>query len=296
MASLTKPEFMSMKSREIDSAMRTVLGQVFVNMPWSSIGQYFELVVENRMNVELGFSASDLESCSPGDVCDAVSKIRETGGRVSFHGPFWDMISGSIDPLIRKVCAQRFDSFFQLVERVLPERVVLHTGFDPRHHLGHLGQFIDNCFSTFDPFVRRAELLKCPLAIENVFEEGPQLHVELLERLNSSCLGFCLDCGHQHSFSRTPLEEWLQATWAYLKEVHLHDNDGSSDAHLPVGAGTVDFDYLFGFFVQKRIAPLLTVEPHTVDHLYDTLAGLAGLASFDHFLGACRKDSSSGKN
>ena len=115
------------------------------------------------------------------------------------------------------------------------------------------------------------------------------MHLELLERINSSRLGFCLDLGHQHSFSQNPLEQWLQATWPYLKEVHLHDNDSSFDAHLPVGSGTVDFDKLFGFLIEKRISPLLTVEPHTVEHLYETLAGLARMASFDDFLEASKK-------
>ena len=115
------------------------------------------------------------------------------------------------------------------------------------------------------------------------------MHLELLERIDFPRVGFCLDLGHQHSFSETPLDKWLLATWPYLKEVHLHDNDSSFDAHLPVGSGTIDFDELFGFLIEKRISPLLTVEPHTVEHLYETLAGLGRLASFDDFLGACRR-------
>jgi sugar phosphate isomerase/epimerase len=281
-----------MKSTEIDSAMRTLLRHLFVNMPWSYIGQFMDLVVENRMNVEVGFSAADLESCSPADLCATVARIRQAGGRISFHGPFWDLISGSVDPEIRRVARARFDSLFQLVERVLPERIVLHTGFDPRHHRGRRREWIENSLSTFEPFVRRAELLKCTLVIENVFEEDPQLHRELLERMNSAFVGFCLDLGHQHSFSQTPLDKWLQAVWPYLKEVHLHDNDSASDDHLPVGAGTIDFDLLFDFLIDKKITPLLTVEPHTVEHLFETLAGLAGLASFDRFLGACRENDS----
>ncbi len=270
--------------------MRAVLRQVFVNMPWSYIGDFMDLILENRMNVEVGFSAADLEGCSTRDVCAVLGRIRRTGAGISFHGPFWDLISGSVDPEIRKVTASRLGSLFELVEAVMPRQVVLHTGFDPRHHLGHRGVWIENCLSTFEPFVRRAEQLDCTLVLENVFEEGPELHLELLERMNSARLGFCLDLGHQHSFSQTSLDKWLEAIWPYLKEVHLHDNDSSSDAHLPVGAGTIDFDRLFGFLKEKRISPLLTVEPHTVEHLYETLAGLSRLASFGDFIGPCREN------
>ena len=267
--------------------MRAVLRRVFVNMPWNYTDRFMDLVVENRMNVELGFSAADLKSCAPSGLDAAVARIRERGGRITFHGPFFDLVCGSVDPAIREVTASRFESLFALVEKVRPERVVLHTGFNPRFHRGHRREWVDNCLAVLGPFVRRAETLGCVLVLENVFEEDPELHLELLGRLKSPFLGFCLDVGHQHSFSKTPLDKWLEATSPYLKEIHLHDNDGSSDAHLPVGAGTIDFDPLFDFLIEKRLAPLPTVEPHRVEDLYETLAGLAGMASFNRFLAAC---------
>ncbi len=249
-----------------------------------------DLVVGALVNVEFGFAASDLESCTPEDVCALVLRVRERGGSITFHGPFWDLNMGSVDPAIREVVRSRLDSLFRLIEKVLPERVVLHTGFDPRHHDGHRGEWIEHGLATLEPFVRRAERLGVTLVLENVFEEGPELHRELLERMQSPWLGFCLDVGHQHAFSKTALDKWLEATWPYLKEVHLHDNDGSCDAHLPVGAATIDFDLLFEFFIARGISPLLTLEPHTVEHLYETLAGLARLSSFNNFLGSRREN------
>jgi sugar phosphate isomerase/epimerase len=108
--------------------------------------------------------------------------------------------------------------------------------------------------------------------------------------MKSPWFGFCLDVGHQHSFSRATLDKWLHATWPYLKEVHLHDNDGSFDDHFPVGSGTIDFDYLFRFMGEKNISPILTMEPHTIEHLYETLAGLAAKASFNEFVAVRRTD------
>ena len=122
-----------------------------------------------------------------------------------------------------------------------------------------------------------------PLVLENVWEEDPELHLELLEKMKSCWFGFCLDTGHQHSFSTTTMDKWLQTVWPYLKEVHLHDNDGSYDDHLPVGAGTIDFTRLFNFLSEKGISPVLTIEPHTIEHLYETLTGLAAMVSFKNF-------------
>jgi len=273
-----------MNGREISPAMRAVLGQVFINMPWHYIEQYIDLIVENGINIEVGFGAEDLEKSSADDVCAVIGRMREKGSRITFHGPFWDLCSGSIDPAIRKVTASRLDRLFDLVEKIRPEQVVCHTGFDPRHHRGHRKVWIENSLSTWTRFVRRAEMLAIPLALENVWEEDPELHLELLEAIRSPWFGFCLDIGHQNSFSRTTLDKWLQPTWSRLKEVHLHDNDGSFDTHLPVGLGTIDFDFLFNFMGEKKISPVLTLEPHTLEHLYQTLTGLAAMNSFNDFI------------
>jgi sugar phosphate isomerase/epimerase len=284
MSSLTTPVSGSMKSHKISPAMRAVLGQVFINMPWRYIGRYIDLVLENGINIEIGFEAEDVESSSAGAVCAAIGRMREKGSRITFHGPFWDLSSGSIDPGIRGVSVSRLGSLFDLVDKTRPEQVVCHTGFDPRHHKGHRRAWIENSLSTWAPFVKRAEILRTPLALENVWEEDPELHLELLEGIKSPWLGFCLDVGHQHSFSRTTLDKWLHATWPYLKEVHLHDNDGSFDTHLPIGSGTIDFDYLFNFLGEKKISPVLTMEPHSVEHMSETLAGLAAMVSFNEFV------------
>jgi sugar phosphate isomerase/epimerase len=272
-----------MQGFEFCPSLRAVLGCVFVNMPWRYLGQYIELIKENTINIELGFAADDLESFSADVVCATIGQVREQGSRITVHGPFWDLCPGSADPEIRKVTATRLESLFDLVEKIRPEQVVCHTGFDPRHHRGLWEQWIENSVSTWMPFVRRAEMLKIPLVLENVFEESPQFHLDLLKAVSSPWLGICLDVGHQQSFSRTTLEKWLQAVWPYLKEIHLHDNDGSSDAHLPIGMGTIDFELLFSFLGQRRISPALTLEPHTFDHLRQTLAGLAATASFRQF-------------
>ncbi len=279
-----KSESCSLKGHEVSVAMRAVIRHVFINMPWSYTDRYIDLVLEYGISVEIGFGADDLESASPGIVAAAVGRMRERGCRITVHGPFWDLCSGSIDHRIREVTQSRFSSLLDLVEEIRPEQIVCHTGFDPRHHQGHLRTWIKNSLSTWAPLVRRAESMRRPLVLENVWEEDPCLHLELLEEIKSPWLGFCLDTGHQHSFSKTSLDKWLEATWPYLKEIHIHDNDGADDSHLPVGSGTINFDYLFNFLGEKGISPILTLEPHTVEHINETLAGLAAMPSFNEYV------------
>lgn len=283
-----KPELGSLRGHEISPAMRAVLRHVFVNMPWNYLNKYIDLVIENGMNLKIGFGADELERVSAGTVSAVVERLRGKGCRITVHGPFWDLCSGSIDHRIREVTQSRYGGLLDLVEEIRPERIVCHTGFDPRHHRGHRRAWIDNSLSTWAPLVQRAETLRTQVVLENVWEEDPLLHLELFAEIKSPWLGFCLDTGHQHSFSKTTLNKWLDALWPHLKEVHIHDNDGAWDSHLPVGAGTIDFDYLFNFLAKKGISPVLTVEPHTVEHMTGTLAGLAAMASFHDYVGAGR--------
>lgn len=66
--------------------------------------------------------------------------------------------------------------------------------------------------------------------------------------------GFALDVGHAQIMGCLP---------AFLKErighVHLHDNDGRSDDHLAVGAGTVDFAAVMAAVGASGIDPVIEV-------------------------------------
>ena len=263
--------------------MRAVLEHVHVNMPWKMLYRYIDLVLGNSINIEIGF-AEEVEEVQDALLAQTVERIRQKGCRITAHGPFWDLCPGSIDREIRRVSRSRMDRFFEILEYVRPMQIVCHTGFDPKHHCGQSPAWVEHSLAQWAPLVERAEKLGAPLLLENVWEEDPDLHLELLEKLHSPWCGFCLDTGHQHAFSRTSLMDWLNAVWPYLKEIHLHDNDGTFDHHLPAGMGNIDFDLLFHFLCEKGISPVVTLEPHTEEHLYLSLAGLAKMDSFLQYI------------
>lgn len=46
---------------------------------------------------------------------------------------------------------------------------------------------------------------------------------------------------HKYGYIDRPPEEYFAALPLQLLEVHLSDNDGVEDQHLPLGRGNVDF-------------------------------------------------------
>ncbi|MBQ0011011.1 MAG: sugar phosphate isomerase/epimerase [Ruminococcus sp.] len=65
----------------------------------------------------------------------------------------------------------------------------------------------------------------------------------LLARVKSDAVGFCFDCGHAHCY--TPIEDPLGEFGSRLATTHIHDNDGGSDEHHPMGEGTVNYADVF---------------------------------------------------
>lgn len=258
-----------------DEPMRRVLRRVHVNMPWERLGRFFDLILELRMSVEIGLGGEGMDRAEVEEIRRTSEALKERGCAVTLHGPFWGIEPGCLDPLVRQVAARRISQFLDLARVFHPIQMVCHTGFDPRHHVGHQEQWLSESRAFWERMAARAESMHIPLLLENVWEKDPSFHLALLKSIDSPFLGFCLDVGHQHSFSETPLLHWLEQLAGYLMEVHLHDNDGSHDHHWPIGDGTIDFQQLFDFLESRGMAPVLTVEPHSQADLVKTLRGLS---------------------
>ncbi len=258
-----------------------ILKNIHVGIPWKFLNHYREKIILKGMPIELGFWGEDLDALNGKDLFEVSKVFEDNGISLTIHAPFWDLCPGSIDPLIRKVSYLRLHQVMDVAEILKPKHIVCHTGFDPRHHREHLKDFIERAMPVWKSILKRAQSMGMVLVFENVWEETPYIHKDILERLSSPYCGFCLDVGHQNCFSKSSLSEWLEVLQEHLKEIHLHDNNGNEDSHSPVGKGTIDFHLLFKFLNTKELFPILTVEPHREDHFFETLTNLSNLIPGD---------------
>jgi sugar phosphate isomerase/epimerase len=63
----------------------------------------------------------------------------------------------------------------------------------------------------------------------------------LLELIEGTGLGICLDVGHANTTGK--LKEFVKLK-KNIVNLHVHDNMGEFDQHLPVGSGNIDFPWL----------------------------------------------------
>ena len=83
-----------------------------------------------------------------------------------------------------------------------------------------------------------AETCGVQIAMEN---QGNPAYLDLVfEQLRCERLGFCYDSGHEKFYS--PERDLLTQYGNRLTAVHLHDNDGTADAHMLPFTGAVDWD------------------------------------------------------
>ncbi len=158
-----------------------------------------------------------------------------TGAR-AVHGPFGDLCPGSFDPLVREVARTRIRQVFPIAERLGAGHLILHHGYVPNTSSP------DNWLNRSTAFWQEilAELpVGVTIHLENHQEATPEQVLRLIGRVADPRLGICLDIGHAHAISRVPVVAWITALGRNLTYVHLHDNDGSGDQHLPLGQGNI---------------------------------------------------------
>lgn len=120
-------------------------------------------------------------------------------------------------------------------------RLILHMGgsretADPRKR--------DAAFSSLEHLVLHARHAGVTICVENTHSEmgSPDYLRAFVDETRLSGLRFNFDIGHAH-LAEFPEEERLEKSFSPLKElvssVHLHDNHGEKDEHLPPYEGSI---------------------------------------------------------
>ncbi len=236
--------------------------EVFVHIPYSELPTYLPQVEKERVNLEIFFDADNLDHLRQEDLDTVLSVLRKGRLKCTLHGPYQDLSPGSPDAKIREATFHRFIQTIELADRLKPELVVFHPGFDAWHFQEIVEQWFTNSLDTWQRVLKSSEGVGVPLALENVFETAPDNLLQLVSNIGSPRLGLCFDTGHYNVFAKRPLSRWIEMFRPFLMEVHLHDNHGKLDEHLALGEGNFPFDELFGLLRRSESSPLLTIEAH----------------------------------
>jgi len=178
----------------------------------------------------------------PPDARRRIRSLLARFERISMHGPLGNASIASINPGIRRESVRQHLAAVELAHDLGASVLVVHPG-DLRDRRFKSETLRLSC-DALAKIAGRAGELGVAIAVENC---GPyhagidQTEADLATIVRSlgSRGGFCVDTGHAAvNKNATQLVALLGDAATHF---HVHDNHGSRDEHLPIGAGTIDF-------------------------------------------------------
>lgn len=167
-----------------------------------------------------------------------AEQYRKTGLAVSMHGAFIDVNPVSGDPDIRELSRRRCRESCEIALAQGAENLVFHSSAFPFLRGVYLENWVASCADFYEEL---AATYPVRLYIENAQDLDPIPLRKLMEKLHSDRIGVCLDIGHAN-YSRAPVSQWFDELGEWIGYLHLSDNLGEFDDHLPLGQGCVDWE------------------------------------------------------
>jgi len=249
--------------------------RLHIHVPYGSLRDTLPFLLERRLQPEIAFRGPDLDAGGIGDLDDYGARLAAAGLAVTVHAPFHDLNPGALEPLVRDVTARRCRQTLEAAARLGARLVVFHPGFDRWKYGGQDHLWLERNLTFWPPLLDTARQAGIVVTLENIFEPRPETLRRLLRALDCPHFGHCFDVGHWRLFADVPLDEWFGALGPWIRHLHLHDNRGRADEHLPVGEGEIDFGALFTQVGALPQPVSMTLEAHEREALLRSLAAVA---------------------
>lgn len=206
---------------------------------------YISTIAEDSASVakQYGFGLEIAEYCTAYNMDDyfedtnrSVQKKLEGIQKRLLHAPFNELFPCAIDPKARQLAACRFRQAVERAQTYGAEKVIIHGGYNPMMYFPVW--YVEQSIPFWKAFLR--ELPDgITICLENVLEEVPELLLDVVKRVADPRLRLCLDIGHVNAYSKVPVLDWLEISAPYISHFHIHNNDGSRDAHAALYEGSL---------------------------------------------------------
>lgn len=161
--------------------------------------------------------------------------------RYQFHAPLSDVNISSLDPDVRELSIGKLEATVGLANRLGIDIVTIHPG-----HLSPLGVMArERVKELNDDAYARLSRTALEHGVTVALENMPPMWITTYHTLESVVdavegteLRICLDVGHANIAGELGN---IDSVVPLLANVHVHDNHGDKDRHLPIGEGDIDF-------------------------------------------------------
>lgn len=210
--------------------------QVLLSAGRHNIDECIALADEYHLGIEvMAFAYPDVLD---GDWQSLLGEYRQKlagiRGKLTTHGPFMDMVSGSPDARINQVCLERYRHAIEITAELGAELMVVHANFiGTIHNESYREIWHERNVPFWQGIAEHAERHGVITAIENMWEFDPTIISNLLAAVDHPYLRACIDIGHAHLYSNVEftLSDWLRTLSPWLVHSHMNNNNGKVDVH-----------------------------------------------------------------
>ncbi|MFO8034534.1 MAG: sugar phosphate isomerase/epimerase family protein [Candidatus Bipolaricaulota bacterium] len=210
--------------------------------------------------------------------------LRAAGLQVSLHAPLHDLNPASAIPEVEAAAWTELASCVELAAELQAELLVIHPGSVPHEYPPVYQDDAERRFSFgLQLLTAQAAAKGVQPALENK-QRGrgedlvctPEEHLRFLQEVPG--LGACLDLGHMNTLELDPAD-YVKALEDRLVHVHLHDNHGQQDEHLPLEQGSLDWRRALASLEAVNYKGAVVLELPTLEGIGSSLALIRNLES-----------------
>jgi len=207
--------------------------------------------------------STPLEAVSAAEV-ERLSRLHNLPVPVG-HG-IWYMPYAHPVREIRAACRAYWDKYLSLCLELGIAAANIHVDFSCPQRLRE--QVFDHHFEFLSTLARKGRGVGVKIMLEPSGEGGEA--AEMVERLLEGIpeLYLHLDLGHAHMAYNDGGISFIRRHWRRLVHVHVSDNNGREDQHLPIGCGTVNFPRILNQLKRTGYDGTFTLEIFVSDRQY----------------------------
>ncbi len=224
-----------------------ILGASYYSGCKTPLPEFLDICASSGLNaveiqMEYPYSVDELNGSRTGELLDLLSSYDQ---RLLLHGPYHDINLASLKEDIRRASVNIMKQCIDVAHRMDVERIVVHGGKCPADQAALVDRARDRMTTSLFELAKFAHERGVHLGIENKQRGSdiellvyPKEHRDVVEQLRDLGAVAVVDLGHANTTGTNPAE-FLNILNGTMAEVHLHDNNGTRDEHLPFGEGTL---------------------------------------------------------
>jgi sugar phosphate isomerase/epimerase len=204
-----------------------------------------------------------------------LETLASTNLKVTVHAPFGDLNPAAInEPIWNETVRQISECISKASE--ITDRVTIHPGY-----LSCTGRLVPEkvwalqkeALRIFGRVGQDCGVVACIENMPNIPDflcQYPEEILGLIEGIEG--VGMTIDFGHAHTTGKV---ESFRKYLDHASHVHIHDNHGKSDEHLPIGAGTINWNGL-SHDLSDRYSGVIVVEGRSIQEAKESYSLIRG--------------------